>query len=148
MASFGVSTDTNGCARIPAALTGVVAFRPTLARYSLDGVYAPSSTKSTVALVARTVAEVQLVDDVLLRPTLHSKADREMAATKIQAVTRGKRERQRVAAIRAAAKRRVEEEDGDDAEDGKSVDSLDSTELAKQERSAVMIQVPWRCRCV
>ena len=65
IAPFGLATDTGGSARIPAALCGVVGFRPTLGRYSGDGVVPLSATRDTVGVTAHTVADVALVDRVL-----------------------------------------------------------------------------------
>ncbi len=61
----GLGTDTGGSSRIPAALNGVVGFRPTTGRYPADGITRISSTRDTVGPMGRTVADVQLLDRVL-----------------------------------------------------------------------------------
>lgn len=61
----GLGTDTGGSSRIPAALNGIVGFRPTTGRYPADGITRISSTRDTVGPMARTVADVQLLDLVL-----------------------------------------------------------------------------------
>jgi len=62
---FALGTDTGGSARIPAALCGVTGFRPTVGRYSQDGVVPISKTRDTVGVMARTVADIALVDGVI-----------------------------------------------------------------------------------
>ena len=62
-ASLG--TDTGGSVRIPAALNGLVGFRPTTERYPSDGLTLISQTRDTVGTIARTVGEVALLDAVL-----------------------------------------------------------------------------------
>ncbi|MET8976335.1 amidase family protein [Streptomyces sp. NPDC004539] len=61
----GLGTDTGGSVRVPAAVTGICGFRPTLGRYPGDGVTPLSSTRDTVGPMARTVADLALLDGVL-----------------------------------------------------------------------------------
>lgn len=65
IAPGGLGTDTGGSVRIPAALTGVVGLRPTSGRYSLVGVTPFSHTRDTVGPLARNVADVVLLDQVI-----------------------------------------------------------------------------------
>lgn len=65
MVPAALGTDTNGSIRIPAALCGTVGYRPSLGRYPLDGVMPLAHTLDTVGLIARTVADIRLLDDVL-----------------------------------------------------------------------------------
>jgi mandelamide amidase len=58
----GLGGDTGGSCRIPAALCGCVGFRPTLGRYSGRGCVPISSTRDTPGPLARTVADVRLLD--------------------------------------------------------------------------------------
>ncbi len=58
-------TDTGGSCRIPAAHNGVVGFRPTVGRYPMDGVVPLSRTRDTVGVIARSVADVVLLDATL-----------------------------------------------------------------------------------
>jgi indoleacetamide hydrolase len=58
----GLGGDTGGSCRIPAALCGCVGFRPTLGRYSQAGCVPISSTRDTPGPLARTVADVRLLD--------------------------------------------------------------------------------------
>ena len=72
IAPAGIGTDTAGSVRIPAALCGIAALRPTVGRYprtgSLDTVadIVPISfTRDTPGPMARTVADVALLDAVI-----------------------------------------------------------------------------------
>jgi mandelamide amidase len=62
---IGLGTDTGGSCRIPAALCGVVGFRPSTGRYDSDGVLPISHTRDTVGTIARSVRDVALMDNVL-----------------------------------------------------------------------------------
>ena len=61
----GLGTDTGGSCRIPAALCGVIGFRPTTGRYDGDGVIPISHTRDTVGPLARTMRDIVLIDGVL-----------------------------------------------------------------------------------
>lgn len=65
MAPAGLGTDTGGSSRIPAALTGVVGFRPSVDRYSRNGIVPISSTRDTAGIMARSVAGIILLDGVI-----------------------------------------------------------------------------------
>ncbi|MFI7584075.1 amidase family protein [Kocuria sp. M1N1S27] len=60
-----VAADTGGSARIPAALCGVVGFRPTLGRYPSRGVLPIAHSRDTLGPMARTVDDVVLLDALL-----------------------------------------------------------------------------------
>lgn len=60
-----LGTDTAGSVRVPAALCGVVGFRPTTGRYPLEGVVPLSHTRDTVGLLTGIVADAMLVDEVI-----------------------------------------------------------------------------------
>lgn len=62
---FALGSDTGGSVRVPAALCGVVGFRPTLGRYPQDGVVPISPTRDTVGPFARTVADIAFVDGII-----------------------------------------------------------------------------------
>ena len=55
MAHGALGTDTGGSCRIPAALCGLVAFKPTQARIPRDGCVPLSSTLDTVGVLGRSV---------------------------------------------------------------------------------------------
>lgn len=60
-----LGTDTAGSIRIPAALNGVVGLRPTSGRYPEDGIVPVCPTRDTAGPMARTVADVALLDQVI-----------------------------------------------------------------------------------
>jgi mandelamide amidase len=66
---FSLGSDTGGSVRIPAALCGIVGLRPTLGRYPQGGVIPISPTRDTVGVMARTVADVALVDGAITGET-------------------------------------------------------------------------------
>jgi Asp-tRNA(Asn)/Glu-tRNA(Gln) amidotransferase A subunit family amidase len=72
IAPAGIGTDTAGSVRIPAALCGIAALRPTVGRYPRTGsldtvadVVPISFTRDTPGPMARTVADVALLDVVI-----------------------------------------------------------------------------------
>jgi mandelamide amidase len=65
IAPAGLGTDTGGSVRIPAALTGTVGFRPSHGRYPLSGVTPISRTRDTIGVLARSVRDVILLDEVI-----------------------------------------------------------------------------------
>jgi mandelamide amidase len=67
IAAGGLGSDTGGSVRIPAALCGIVGLRPTTGRYSAEGVTPFSHTRDTVGPMARSVADVILLDQVITR---------------------------------------------------------------------------------
>ncbi len=65
LAPVGIGSDTGGSLRIPAALCGVVGFRPTTGRWPSDGVVKISTTRDTLGPMGRTVADCALLDAVV-----------------------------------------------------------------------------------
>lgn len=65
LAPVGLGTDTGGSVRIPSSLCGTVGLRPTMGRYSQDGIIPISSTRDTAGPIARSVADVALLDGVI-----------------------------------------------------------------------------------
>jgi indoleacetamide hydrolase len=72
MAPAGLGTDTGGSTRIPAALTGIAGFRPSVGNggaerryHDPDAVVPISHTRDTVGPMARTVADIALLDGVI-----------------------------------------------------------------------------------
>ncbi|MEV6983649.1 indoleacetamide hydrolase [Sphaerisporangium sp. NPDC051017] len=65
LAPAGLGTDTGGSVRIPAALCGVAGLRPTMGRYSQEGIILVSTTRDTAGPLARSVAELAVLDAAL-----------------------------------------------------------------------------------
>lgn len=65
LAAAALGTDTGGSVRIPAALTGISALRPTIGRYSQTGVTPISSTRDTIGPMAKSVTDLALLDTVI-----------------------------------------------------------------------------------
>ncbi|MDQ3243243.1 MAG: amidase [Gemmatimonadota bacterium] len=65
MAAGAIGTDTGGSLRIPAALNGLVGFKPTARRVPRDGLLPLSPTLDSAGPIAKTVADCALLDQVL-----------------------------------------------------------------------------------
>jgi mandelamide amidase len=65
MCAAGLGTDTGGFVRIPAALCGILGLRPTIGRYPGKGIVPLSHTRDTAGPMARTVADLALLDSVV-----------------------------------------------------------------------------------
>ena len=65
MAEVALGSDTAGSIRVPAALNGLVGFKPTQKRVSLTGAFPLSFTLDSAGPLARSVAEVHAADSVL-----------------------------------------------------------------------------------
>jgi len=61
----GLGTDTGGSCRIPAALCGVVGYKPTARRVSLDGVLPLSPSLDSIGPIARSVECCRILDAFL-----------------------------------------------------------------------------------
>jgi len=71
-----IGTDTGGSIRIPASLCGVVGLKPCLGRVSTDGAIPLSTTLDFVGPMARTVAEVALLFEVIATPEKNKRRPR------------------------------------------------------------------------
>jgi mandelamide amidase len=65
MVPAGIGSDTGGSVRIPAALCGVVGFRPSTGRWPQQGIVPISHTRDTAGPLARTVSDCVLLDHVV-----------------------------------------------------------------------------------
>ena len=65
MVPAGIGTDTGGSVRIPAALCGIVGFRPTVGRWPKTGIVPISHTRDTAGPMARSVEDCVLLDGVV-----------------------------------------------------------------------------------
>jgi aspartyl-tRNA(Asn)/glutamyl-tRNA(Gln) amidotransferase subunit A len=69
MAVAAIGSDTGGSIRIPAALNGLVGFKPTARRVPLDGVLPLATSLDSAGPIAKTVADCALLDQVLAGET-------------------------------------------------------------------------------
>src|SRR5690606_14824054 len=60
-----IGTDTGASVRLPAALCGVIGFRPTVGRYPKAGIVPISRTRDTPGPIARSMADIRLLDAVM-----------------------------------------------------------------------------------
>lgn len=65
VADAALETDTGGSTRVPASLNGVVGFKPTYNRLSLDGATSLSPTLDHLGILADSVSKVRAIFDVL-----------------------------------------------------------------------------------
>lgn len=63
--AISIGSDTGGSIRIPAALNGVVGFKPTMKRIAMGGVFPLSPSLDSIGPLARTVAECADANAVL-----------------------------------------------------------------------------------
>ena len=73
--NVGLGTDTGGSCRIPAALCGVFGFRPTAGLYSSEGVIPLSTTRDTPGLLANSIEDIILLDEVITSEKNTEKVD-------------------------------------------------------------------------
>lgn len=71
MAPTGLGTDTGGSVRIPAALTGLYGFRPSVGRYDQGGITPLAPTRDTAGPIARNMADIVLLDGILAGAPKH-----------------------------------------------------------------------------
>lgn len=69
IADIGIGTDTSGSVRVPAALNGLIGFRPSLSRYDKHGVFPLAQSLDTIGTIARDLETIILTDRVLSRST-------------------------------------------------------------------------------
>jgi indoleacetamide hydrolase len=61
----GIGSDTGGSVRVPAALCGVVGFRPSTGRWAQAGIVPISHTRDTAGPIVRSVADAALLDGIV-----------------------------------------------------------------------------------
>jgi aspartyl-tRNA(Asn)/glutamyl-tRNA(Gln) amidotransferase subunit A len=59
---IAIGTDTGGSVRIPAAFNGIIGFKPSGARWSLEGCFPLSKSLDTAGVLCRTVVDAVIVD--------------------------------------------------------------------------------------
>ena len=72
IAPAGLGTDTVGSVRVPAAMCGIAGFRASVGRYSAEGVVPLSHTRDTVGPMARSVADLILLDAIMAGDAVHA----------------------------------------------------------------------------
>ena len=65
MCEIAIGTDTGGSTRIPAALCGIVGWKPSKQRVPTDGAFPLSFTLDSIGPMAKSVAECALADAVM-----------------------------------------------------------------------------------
>ncbi len=65
MVAAGLGTDTGGSVRVPCALNGCASLRPTIKRYSQEGIAPISHTRDTAGPMGQSMADVVLLDRVI-----------------------------------------------------------------------------------
>jgi aspartyl-tRNA(Asn)/glutamyl-tRNA(Gln) amidotransferase subunit A len=65
MCEIAIGTDTGGSTRVPAALCGVVGYKPTKSRVPTEGAFPLSYTLDSVGPIAKTVASCAAADAVM-----------------------------------------------------------------------------------
>jgi len=87
-AVLGLGTDTAGSIRIPAALCGIMGFKPTLGSLSLGGVFPLSATLDHAGLLTRTMPDmVKAFEHLTGARTLRRPARRRSGRTKVGILT-------------------------------------------------------------
>ncbi|MBB4093036.1 amidase [Ochrobactrum pecoris] len=66
---IAIGSDTGGSVRIPAALNGIVGFKPTARRIPLDGVFPLAPSLDSIGPLTRTVADAIITDAVMAGET-------------------------------------------------------------------------------
>lgn len=66
----GLGTDTAGSVRVPASLCGIYGFRPSVGRYSGDGIVPLSETVDTAGPMAASIDAIILLDSVMANAPL------------------------------------------------------------------------------
>jgi aspartyl-tRNA(Asn)/glutamyl-tRNA(Gln) amidotransferase subunit A len=82
LAVAGLGSDTGGSVRIPAALNGLVGFKPTQSRVPLDGAFPLAPSLDTVGAITRCVADALLIDGILAGGAL-AVAERPLAGRRL-----------------------------------------------------------------
>jgi aspartyl-tRNA(Asn)/glutamyl-tRNA(Gln) amidotransferase subunit A len=65
MCEVAIGSDTGGSTRIPAALNGIVGFKPSKPRVPTEGVFPLSTTLDSIGPMAKTVAQCAIADAVM-----------------------------------------------------------------------------------
>ena len=66
LAPIALGSDTGGSCRIPAALCGVIGYRPSTGRYDNTGVIPLSTTRDTIGIIAREIDDIAFLDATIV----------------------------------------------------------------------------------
>ena len=80
---FSIASDTGGSVQIPAALCGCAGFRASTGRYPTDGFVPVSPMFDTPGIIARTVNDIALLDQVITREKIDSSESRSLQKLRI-----------------------------------------------------------------
>jgi aspartyl-tRNA(Asn)/glutamyl-tRNA(Gln) amidotransferase subunit A len=80
---IAIGTDTGGSTRIPAALCGIVGYKPTAKRIPRDGAYPLSFALDSIGPMARSVADCHRTDAVLAADAFEPLQAAELSAARI-----------------------------------------------------------------
>jgi aspartyl-tRNA(Asn)/glutamyl-tRNA(Gln) amidotransferase subunit A len=83
MAAAAIGTDTGGSCRIPAAMCGLVGFKPTARRIPLQGCIPLSPSLDSVGAIGRSVACVALLDSIMAGEPVRALRPRPVAGLRI-----------------------------------------------------------------
>lgn len=87
LAVAAIATDTSGSVRVPAALNGLVGYKPTTARIDRRGVYTLSRSLDSVGPIGRSVEDVALIDAALRNAPLTAPEPADLRGLRVVAVT-------------------------------------------------------------
>lgn len=83
MAVAAIGSDTGGSIRIPAALCGLVGWKPTVSRVSREGVYPLSTSFDSIGPIAADVASCARIDEVLTGETARSEPRQDLMGVRL-----------------------------------------------------------------
>jgi aspartyl-tRNA(Asn)/glutamyl-tRNA(Gln) amidotransferase subunit A len=86
MCEIAIGSDTGGSTRIPAALCGIVGFKPSKFRVPTDGAFPLSYTLDSIGPMARSVADCALADAVMAGEAPHPLVPAPVAGLRLGAV--------------------------------------------------------------
>ena len=87
MAFAGIGSDTGGSCRIPAALCGIVGFKPTQSNVSLNGAVPLSFTLDSIGSLAHSARCVEILDALMSGQAPRARAERGAAGLRLLAPT-------------------------------------------------------------
>lgn len=80
VAPYAIGTDTSGSTRLPAAWCGVVGYRASKNRYGPNDFQPLSQTLDSVGVIACTVQDIRLLDDIMLKRPRAARYSRDSSA--------------------------------------------------------------------